>query len=64
MLSLQLATIDRIPTPRLWMLTFAALVALSLLAIAVDERRLGTGGCAISTARLAREPGWPRQAWC
>ena len=43
MLSLQLATIDRIPTPRLWMLTFAALVALSLLAIAVDERRLGTG---------------------
>ncbi len=43
MLSLQLATIDRVPSPRSWTIAFAALVALSLLAIAVDERRLGTG---------------------
>lgn len=43
MLSLQLATIDRIPSPRSWMIIFAALVAFSLLAIAFDERRLGTG---------------------
>ncbi len=43
MLSLQLATIDRVPSPQAWTITFASLVALSLLAIAVDERRLGTG---------------------
>lgn len=43
MLSLQLATIDRLPSRTNLMVAFALLVASSLLAIAVDERRLGTG---------------------
>lgn len=43
MLGLQLATIDRLPSRTSLMMAFALLVALSLLAIAIDERRQGTG---------------------
>lgn len=42
-LNLQLATIARQPTSTAWTAAFATLVALSLMAIAVDERRFGTG---------------------
>lgn len=40
---LQLATIDRIPTPTSWLVFFLLLVAGALAAMVIDERRSGAG---------------------